>query len=145
MTSIRTVAGALAAVAAAIDPDAATGGGAAVALGSDAAEGGGGVATTGSGPATVAAAGFSTPAVTGVGAAAMVSVCREAGGGAEAMVDPLAVGLMLSTSTIVAPPSMPSLWAAVYDTSIRRPSTNGPRSLTRTTTELPVLRLVTRA
>ena len=61
------------------------------------------------------------------------------------MLVPLPEGMMVSTSTIVAPPSIPSLWAAVYETSMIRPSKNGPRSLMRMTTDLPVFRLVTRA
>src|SRR5262249_188114 len=40
--------------------------------------------------------------------------------------------------------TMPSVRAAALDTSIIRPHTKGPRSVTRTTTERPLARLVTR-
>src|SRR6478672_11278538 len=41
--------------------------------------------------------------------------------------------------------TMPSTCAAEYDTSTTRPGTYGPRSLTRTVTDLPVVVLVTRS
>src|SRR5207247_2175574 len=41
-------------------------------------------------------------------------------------------------------PTMPSAVAAARDTSSTRPCANGPRSLTRTTTERPLARFVTR-
>ena len=41
-------------------------------------------------------------------------------------------------------PTIPSASAAAYETSTVRPATYGPRSLTRTVTDLPVATLVTR-
>ena len=53
------------------------------------------------------------------------------------------VGVNARTRTRAVPvPSIPNLWAAAYETSMRRPSWNGPRSFTRTTTLRPLSRLV---
>ena len=41
-------------------------------------------------------------------------------------------------------PTIPSVWAAEYETSTTRPGTNGPRSLTRTVTDRPLATFVTR-
>ena len=49
------------------------------------------------------------------------------------------------TSTGATPFCTPSFTAAAYDRSITRPSTNGPRSLTRTITSRPLAGLRTRA
>ena len=54
--------------------------------------------------------------------------------------------MIASTSTSPLPfCAMPIRCAAAYDRSITRSCRNGPRSLTRTTTLLPVATLVTRA
>src|SRR5262249_19609287 len=49
-----------------------------------------------------------------------------------------------STRTVVIPdPTMPRTLAAARETSIIRPFPNGPRSLIRTSTDFPLVRLVT--
>jgi hypothetical protein len=56
-----------------------------------------------------------------------------------------ALGSMVRTSTMAVPfLSMSSLAAALYDKSMMRLPTNGPRSFTRTTTLRPFCKLVTR-
>ena len=112
-----------------------TAGGGVAPAGGGAATAGTAITPIGSGLAGVATGDFSTGAFSATGGGACCAT----------MLEPLPAGMMLSTSTIVAPASIPSLWAAVYDRSMIRPSTNGPRSLMRTTTALPVARFVTRA
>jgi len=57
---------------------------------------------------------------------------------------PRVVGPSTSMRTRTVPgPTMPIVRAAAYERSMARPSTNGPRSLTRTCTARPFSRLVT--
>src|SRR5258706_13808703 len=49
-----------------------------------------------------------------------------------------------SLTFAIPPPTIPSVWAAEYETSTTRPAANGPWSWTRTVTDCQVATFVTR-